>query len=51
VGTRREKTAIGWKEREEGAECAKRRERRSSTCGTNVAKREKGGKGAGKNSE
>jgi hypothetical protein len=30
-GTRREKT--GWKERKEGAECAMRRGRQSSTCG------------------
>jgi hypothetical protein len=27
VGTRREKTGIGWKERKEGSECAMRRER------------------------
>jgi hypothetical protein len=27
VGTRREKTGIGWKERKEGAECAMRGER------------------------
>jgi hypothetical protein len=26
VGTRREKTGIGWKERKEGAECAMRKE-------------------------
>jgi hypothetical protein len=38
VGTRREKTGIGWKERKEGAECAMRREKQSSTCGKDVAK-------------
>jgi hypothetical protein len=27
VGTRREKTGNGWKERKEGGECAMRRER------------------------
>jgi hypothetical protein len=27
LGTRREKTDIGWKERKEGAECAMKRER------------------------
>jgi hypothetical protein len=27
LGTRKEKTGIGWKERKEGAECAMRRER------------------------
>jgi hypothetical protein len=26
VGTRREKTGIGWKERKEGAECAMRKD-------------------------
>jgi hypothetical protein len=31
VGRRREKTGIGWKERKEGAECAMKRERQSST--------------------
>jgi hypothetical protein len=31
VGTRREKTGIGWKERKEGAECAMKRERQLST--------------------
>jgi hypothetical protein len=34
VGTRREKTGIGWTEKKEGAECTMRRERQSSTCGT-----------------
>jgi hypothetical protein len=38
VGTRREKTGIGWKERKEGAECAKRRERQFSICRMDVAK-------------
>jgi hypothetical protein len=38
VGTRREKTGIGWKGRKEGAECAMRRERQLSTCGMDVAK-------------
>jgi hypothetical protein len=38
VGTRREKTGIGWKERKEGAEYAMRRERQWSTCGMDVAK-------------
>jgi hypothetical protein len=32
VGTSREKTGIGWKERKKGAGCA------ISTCGMNVAK-------------
>jgi hypothetical protein len=39
-----EKTGIGWKERkEEGAECTMRRKRKrqSSTCGMNVAKKER----------
>jgi hypothetical protein len=35
---RRDKTGIGWKEREEGSECAMRKERQSSTCGMDVAK-------------
>jgi hypothetical protein len=38
VGTRRDKTGIGKKERKEGAECAMRRERQSITCGMDVAK-------------
>jgi hypothetical protein len=42
VGTRREKTGIGWKEGKEGAECAMKRERQLSTCGIDVAKCEKG---------
>jgi hypothetical protein len=33
MGTREEKTGVGWKERKEGAECAMKRERQSSTCG------------------
>jgi hypothetical protein len=42
VGTRREKTGIGWEERKEGAEYAMRRERQWSTCGMDVAKWERG---------
>jgi hypothetical protein len=38
VGTRRAKTGIEWKKRKEGAGCAMRRERPSSTCGMDVAK-------------
>jgi hypothetical protein len=38
VGTRREKTGIGWKDKKEGAECAMTRERQSSTCGMDIAK-------------
>jgi hypothetical protein len=38
VGTRRQKTGIGWKERKEGAECVMRRETQSSPCGMDVAK-------------
>jgi hypothetical protein len=34
---RRKETGIGWKKRKEGAECATRRERQSSTCGMDVA--------------
>jgi hypothetical protein len=51
VGTRREKTGIGWKERKEDAECVMRRERRSSTCGMGCSQRREGGKGAGRNTE
>jgi hypothetical protein len=29
-------TGIGWKERKEGAECAMRREKQSSTCGKGI---------------
>jgi hypothetical protein len=48
VGTRREKTGIGWKERKEGAECAMRerereRERESSIRGMGERKRKKQG--------
>jgi hypothetical protein len=32
MGTRKDKTGVGWKERKEGAECAMKRERQSSTC-------------------
>jgi hypothetical protein len=39
VGTRREKTGIGWKERKEDTECAMRRERQSSIRG--MGKRER----------
>jgi hypothetical protein len=42
VGTRREKTGIGWKERKEGAECVVRRERQLRICGLDVAKYERG---------
>jgi hypothetical protein len=35
VGTKREQTGIGWKERKEGSECAMRIE---STCEMDVAK-------------
>jgi hypothetical protein len=49
VGTRREKTGIGWEGRKEGAECAMRRKRKLSTYGMDVAKwkreGEKGNKG------
>jgi hypothetical protein len=40
VGTSREKTGIGWKDRKEDGECAMRRERERqlSTCGMDVAK-------------
>ncbi|KAJ3620528.1 hypothetical protein MTP99_004469 [Tenebrio molitor] len=38
VGTRIEKTGIGWKDRKGGAECAIKRERQLSTCGMDVAK-------------
>jgi hypothetical protein len=38
VGTRREKTGIGWMNRKEGAECAMRKEKQLSTCGMDVAK-------------
>jgi hypothetical protein len=31
VGTRKEKTGIGWKAKKEGAECAMKRERQLST--------------------
>jgi hypothetical protein len=31
VGTRREKTGVGWNERKEGAECAMNRDRQLST--------------------
>jgi hypothetical protein len=44
VGTRREKTDIGQKEKKEGAECVMRRERQSNTCGMDVAKLERGRK-------
>jgi hypothetical protein len=47
VGTRREKTGIGWKERKEGAECAMRgereRARESSIRGMGERKRKKQG--------
>jgi hypothetical protein len=42
VGTRREKTGTGRKERKEGAEFAMRRERQLGTCGMDVAKWERG---------
>jgi hypothetical protein len=42
VGTIRDKTGIGWKERKEDAECAMKTDRQLSTCGTDVAKCEKG---------
>jgi hypothetical protein len=38
VGTRREKTGIGRKERKEGEECFMSRERQLSTCGMDIAK-------------
>jgi hypothetical protein len=46
VGTRREKTGIGWKERKEGAECAMRereRDRESSIRGMGERERKKQG--------
>jgi hypothetical protein len=42
MGTRTEKTGIGWKERKEGAECVVRRERQLRICGKDVAKYERG---------
>jgi hypothetical protein len=42
VGTSKEKTGIGRKERKEGAECVTRTERLLSTCGMVVAKLERG---------
>jgi hypothetical protein len=38
VGTRRDKTGTGWKERKEECAMRRERERQSSTCGTDVAK-------------
>jgi hypothetical protein len=38
MGTRREKTGIGRKERKEGAEYDMRRQRQLNTCGMDVAK-------------
>jgi hypothetical protein len=46
VGTRREKTGIGWKERKEGAECAMRereRDRQSSIRGMGERERKQQG--------
>jgi hypothetical protein len=43
VGTRREKTGFGWKERKEGREYAMRREKQLSTCGMDVGLRERNG--------
>jgi hypothetical protein len=42
VGTRIEKTGIGWKEKKEGAKCAMRRERQLRTCEMDGAKWERG---------
>jgi hypothetical protein len=41
VGTRREKTGVGWEERKEGAECAMRRKRQLSTCEMEMRERER----------
>jgi hypothetical protein len=38
VGTRREKTSIGRKDRKEVEECVMGREKQLSTCGMDVAK-------------
>jgi hypothetical protein len=51
VGTRRQKTGIGWKERKEGAECVMRRETQSSPCGMDVAKWKGGREETGRNTE
>jgi hypothetical protein len=47
IGTREEKTGVGWKERKEGVECAMKRERQSTHVEWKRNKRE-GEKGTGR---